>query len=68
MDVVLNHMTATYSEIKTAYAGSKVDTVNFEYPAVPYTKADFHESCLISEMDVETVSNPLLNTFQLCII
>lgn len=63
VDVVLNHMAGTYPEDKVAIAGSTVDTANYDYPAVPFTKQDFHESCIAQDSDAHAVSLACIHTF-----
>lgn len=43
VSVVLNHMTGVYTTKEVGTGGSTADTVNFNYPAVPYTKEDFNQ-------------------------
>lgn len=46
VDVVFNHMTGNHvSALGTN--GSTANTFNFNYPAVPYTRKDFHTPCTI---------------------
>lgn len=55
VDVVLNHMTGTSSSSAVGVGGSTADTITMDYPAVPYTKADFHTPpCGISDFDNPT--------------
>lgn len=51
VDVVLNHMTGTSTSNAKGVGGSTADTINFYYPAVPYTKDDFHTPCSINNYD-----------------
>lgn len=52
VDVILNHMTGSSTSYALGVGGSTADTLNFDYPAVPYTKDDFHTpTCSISNYD-----------------
>lgn len=50
MDVIANHMTGQwYMPLGTA--GSTANPGNKEYPAVPYRPLDFHDTCLVTDMN-----------------
>lgn len=51
VDVVFNHMCAAVSHHDVGTGGSTADTQNYDYPAVPYTKEDFHTPCSINDWD-----------------
>lgn len=66
VDVVLNHMTGSSSSKAVGVGGSGADTINFNYPAVPYTKDDFHTPrCGISDYDNPVEVRKLIFTFVL---
>ena len=52
VDLVINHMSATTG---MGTAGSTANEQSFDYPAVPYTSADFHKSCEIDENDTLSI-------------
>ncbi|XP_072766716.1 alpha-amylase 1 [Anoplolepis gracilipes] len=47
VDVVFNHMTGNHDNARGT-DGSTADTFDFSYPAVPYTRSDFHSPCAIT--------------------
>ena len=48
VDVVFNHMTGN-QEPAIGTGGSKADTKNLLYPAVPFGPGDFHQNCQIND-------------------
>lgn len=49
VDVVFNHMCGTHTNHDVGTGGSTADSENYYYPAVPYTRDDFHKKCSISD-------------------
>lgn len=47
VDVVFNHMTGDH-DVAKGTGGSTANTYDFSYPAVPYSKYDFHSPCAIT--------------------
>lgn len=47
VDVVFNHMSGDH-KVASGTGGSTANTYNREYPAVPYTRADFNPTCAIN--------------------
>ncbi|MBO2448816.1 alpha amylase C-terminal domain-containing protein [Actinomadura barringtoniae] len=41
-DTVVNHMAGSNNTVTSGYAGSTFDPSGYAYPAVPYTRSDFH--------------------------
>lgn len=57
VDVVFNHMSGNWDNAKGT-GGSTADTHNFNYPAVPYSRSDFHNPCAITNYkDAANVRN-----------
>jgi alpha-amylase len=52
VDLLLNHMSATSG---TGTAGSTANAQTFDYPAVPFTSADFHPPCNINWNDASSI-------------
>lgn len=48
VDVVFNHMTGDHT-IAAGTGGSRANTYNRSYPAVPYSWDDFHTPCAIKD-------------------
>lgn len=49
VDVVFNHMCGTHTEHDQGTGGSVANSQNYYYPAVPYTRQDFHDPCEIKD-------------------
>jgi hypothetical protein len=56
VDVVLNHMTANYTNA-VGYGGSTADTYNKFYPCVPYGPTDFNPTCVMNNNNAASVSD-----------
>jgi alpha-amylase len=52
VDLLLNHMSATTG---VGTAGSTANANTFDYPAVPFTSADFHSPCEINWNDASSI-------------
>lgn len=52
VDLLLNHMSATTG---VGTGGSLANAQTFDYPEVPFTKADFHEPCDINWNDATSI-------------
>lgn len=60
VDVVFNHMAAPNSEMNGT-AGSIANGSQLYYPAVPFTKDNFHKSCVIDKYtDTHVIRNCML--------
>uniref|UniRef100_A0A224XMS8 Alpha-amylase n=1 Tax=Panstrongylus lignarius TaxID=156445 RepID=A0A224XMS8_9HEMI len=58
VDVVFNHMTSTLPSGTEGVAGSTADTEHKDYPVVPYTYQNFHNTCeILSYQDPRQVRN-----------
>lgn len=61
-DAVINHMSAPYDQAEIGTGGSTANASAKSYPAVPYSAADFHSNCDISNYDdANEVRNCRLN-------
>nr|AGE83100.1 AMY [Phlebotomus papatasi] len=66
VDVVFNHMASgSLDTILVGTAGSEAYPQVFDYPAVPFTKADFHPDCTITDyQDVYQIRNCQLSSLR----
>ncbi|XP_059622266.1 alpha-amylase A-like [Phlebotomus argentipes] len=66
VDVVFNHMASgSLGSNIVGTAGSSADPDSFYYPAVPYSKGDFHPDCTITDyQDVYQVRNCQLSSLR----
>lgn len=67
VSVVLNHMTGVFTTKEAGTGGSVADTVNSNYPGVPYTKEDFNQpTCpIVDENNELQVTHPPLQILDL---
>ena len=48
VDIIFNHMSGNHMKA-VGTGGSRADTFNYDYPAVPYDRKDFHPFCEIKD-------------------
>jgi alpha-amylase len=60
-DTVVNHMAGSNNTVTTGYAGSTFDPAGYAYPAVPYSRSDFHhpgDGCPTSSGGINDWNDP----------
>nr|WP_083449041.1 MULTISPECIES: carbohydrate-binding module family 20 domain-containing protein [Actinoplanes] len=62
VDAVINHTAGSKNTLTTGYAGSTFTAKSYDYPAVPYTTADFHHagdgSCADEDGQIDAWDDP----------